>query len=194
MSARLKTPPVNEPMSLQEAKDHLKVDLVDDDSYIDPLITAARLEAEDFMERALVTQTWELFLDCFPATTWHPILVPRPPLLSITSIKYIDTDGIEQTWAASEYKVDTASTPGRIYPAFGKSWPSTRLEANAVTIEFLAGYGPNAQDVPENIVHAIKLILSDRYEHRGSIAAGFKAELIPNSAQALMNRYRDFRF
>ena len=188
MSAKLKTPPVNEPMTLQEAKDHLRVDLADDDSYIDVLVKAARREAEEFMERALITQTWELFLDFFPKASNAPILIPRPPLLSITSIKYIDGDGAEQTLPAGDYKVDAASAPARIFPAFEKSWPTTRVEVNAVTIEFQAGYGPNAQDVPENIVHALKLIIGHRDENWGD------AGDMPPPAENILMRYTDRRF
>ena len=188
MTARLKTAPAKEPMTLQEAKDHLRVTFTDDDAYIDPLIPAARKEAEDYMERALVTQTWELFLDKFPKTSSEPILVPRPPLISITSIKYIDGDGAEQTWANTEYKVDEKAAPGRIFPAFDKTWPTPRLEANAVTIEFQAGYGPNAQDVQQNIAHALKLILTDWYENRDGSRG------IPESAKNILNPYVDKRF
>jgi len=188
MIARLKTKPVKEPMTLQEAKDHLRVDLTDEDAYIDQLITAARLEAEDLMERALITQTWELFLDCFPVNSRTPILVSRPPLISVTTIKYIDAAGAEQTWPAADYKVDNKRHPARIFPAFDKTWPTTRSEANAVTIEYQAGYGPNAQDVPENIRHAIKLILTERYENRGGDGS------MPLAASNLLTFYRDQRF
>jgi len=188
MNPSLKTAPLIEPMTLQEAKDHLKVDLGDDDSFIIPLIVVARREAEEFMERALVTQTWEYFLDAFPGKDTTAILLPRPPLQTLTSIKYIDTDGILQTWSNTLYKVDDKREPARIVPAFNESYPDTRVEINAVTIEFIAGYGLNAQDLPEDLVHAMKLIISDRYENRGGPGD------IPPAAKVILGWYRDQRF
>src|SRR4030067_860491 len=84
---------------------------------------------------ALITQTWELYLDAFPA--WE-IRVPKPTLQSITSIVYTDTDGILQTLAGSMYLVDNKSEPGRITPAFGEVWPVTRAQINAVIVRFVA--------------------------------------------------------
>ena len=118
----------------------------------------------------------------------------RSPLLSVTSIKYVDADGAEQTWDAADYKVDTVSVPARIFPAFDKVYPTTRVEANAVTIEFITGYGTNAQDVPEDLIHAMKLIISDRYENRGSIVVGTISGSLPTTAETLLIPYRDLRF
>ena len=188
MTERIKTQPAKEPMTLQEAKNHLVVDHADNDSIIDVLIVGARKEAEDYMERALITQTWELFLDHFPKIITDPILVPRPPLIQVTSIKYIDDDGVLQTLANTEYDVDAKSAPGRILPAFEKEWPDTRRVPNAVTIEFLAGYGTEAQDVPQNIVHGMKLTISEWHENRGGPGEA------PQAATNLWDRYMDFRF
>ena len=140
------------------------------------------------MERALLDQTWEYFLDAFPAKSTEPILLPRPPLKTLTSIKYIDIDGFEQTWLNTLYKVDNKREPARIVPAFNESYPDTRAEINAVTIEFLAGYGTNAQDLPEDLVHAMKLIITHRYENRGGPGD------MPPAAMTILQWYRDQRF
>ncbi len=158
--------PANEPLSTAEAKSHLRVDTSDEDTYIASLVAAAREEAERVSWRALITQTWRLTLDRFP-TGDAAIVVPRPPLQSVTSIQYVDENGDTQTVVSSAYDVDTNREPGRIVPAFGESWPSTRREAEAVTIVFVAGYGDDATDIPENTRHWLRLHVGHWHCHRG---------------------------
>jgi len=162
MSVKLFLPPSEEPVSLAEARAHLRLESGEDD-YLADLITASRRHCESFQGRAYVTQTWDLYLDAFPGGC---IKVPLPPLQSVTFIKYKDSAGVLQTLAASDYVVDAYSEPGLIFLAYGKSWPSTYPEANAVQIRFAAGYGAAAA-VPQEMKHAILLKLADLYEHRG---------------------------
>ncbi len=129
--------PAVEPVTLAEAKLHLRVDHSDEDALISSLISAARRYAETFTGRQIITATWELTLDAFP---WI-IEPPHPLLQSITSIVYVDVDGVSQTLDASIYQVDITSTPGRVKPAFGEVWPGTRSQFNAVTVTYVAGYG-----------------------------------------------------
>lgn len=163
--------PTLEPMTLQEAKDHLKVDTTDEDSLIEPLITAVRQHVEGrdgWLGRALLTQTWEWRLDRFPTgRSWKDALrVPLPPLQSVTSIQYVDTAGATQTWSPSLYNVSTYSQPGRIAPAFGQVFPSTQTVIDAVTVTFVAGYGANPEDIPGPILAALKLMIGDLYCNR----------------------------
>lgn len=106
------------------------------DPLLNMLIQAARQHAETYLKRALITQTVDLHLDCFPC--WQ---IKLPPLQSVTSITYFDTNGVEQTLAADQYLVDTTTQPARITPAFGLVWPVTQYRNNAVKIRFVAGYG-----------------------------------------------------
>lgn len=174
----LVAPPTAEPVTLAEAKAQLKVDASADDALITSLITAARQQAEEtgafgFSHgRALVTQTLALFLDGFPDAD-GAIEVPRPPLASVTSITYVDTAGTTQTLASSDYTVDAKSKPGRVAPAFGKSWPATRDVINAVTVTFDAGYG-TAAAVPESIKREIKALLVHLYERREEFAPPYR--------------------
>lgn len=192
----LVTGPTTEPVTVGEAKSHLRVDTTDDDAYILGLIKAAREKLEHDMRRAFVRQTWDLFLDCFPDV----ITMPLPPLLSVTSVKYLDTAGVEQTLATSEYVVDINSQPGRIVTAFGKSWPSTRDTINAVTVRFPAGYGlavdtaeQSAQKVPEGIRHAIKFLVAHWHENREP-ASESVPQAVAMTLESLTWQYRDFRF
>jgi uncharacterized phiE125 gp8 family phage protein len=121
-----------------EAKAHLRVDSSDDDTLITNLIRAAREYAEDFQNRAYVVRTYELLFDDAIPETIYP---PYPPLVSVSSITYVDTDGVTQTVTASVYDVDTKSEPGRIYEAYGQSWPSSiRAVNNTIAITCVAGY------------------------------------------------------
>jgi uncharacterized phiE125 gp8 family phage protein len=197
----LVTGPSEEPVSLGEVKPFLRVEMSDtnSDSLIYTLITAARqhLDGRDgWLGRALVTQEWDLFLDGFPSPSWNPwndyadaIRVPLPPLQSVTFIKYVDNDGVEQTWTSSEYRVDKRSQPGRITPEHGKSYPSTRAVMNAVTVRFKAGYG-QAAAVPGPIKLGITALVAHFYEHREPVITGTIAEELPMHVQALLAPYQ----
>lgn len=137
------------------------------------LIVAARVSAERITRRALVTQTWDLFLDAFPG--WE-LGVPKPPLQSVSSISYVDTNGTAQTLASDQYLVDIKGEPGRITPAYGLTWPSTRAQNNAVTVRFVAGYGA-AGAVPDGIKNWMLLRIRQLYDNRGPTIAGAGAAI-----------------
>jgi len=167
MGLRLITPPTSEPLTLQEVKTHLRVDGEADDSLINSLILSARQYAEKFQSRALLTQTWELTLDHFPAM---PFRLPLPPLQSVDEISYTDYAGNTTVIDAADYVVDTASFLGRIDHAFGKYWPSVTLRPiNGVKITFTAGYGDTAADVPDMTKQAMKVLIGHWYENRQAI-------------------------
>lgn len=192
----LVTGPTTEPVTLADAKSHLRIDTTDEDAYLSALIKAAREKLEQDMRRAFVQQIWEMFMDCFP----DEITIPLPPLVSVTSVKYLDTAGTEQTLATSEYVVDAKSEPGRIALAYGKSWPSTRDTVNAVTVRFVAGYGAagatnSEQKVPDGIRHAVKFLVAHWYENREPISLELAVpKNIEMTLESLTWQYRDFRF
>lgn len=165
----LVTAPAEEPVTLAEAKLWAKIQITADDALVTSLIPTSRRECENELDRALVTQTWKLLLDRFPSED-ETIYLPRPPLVSITHVKYIDSNGTLQTLATTEYTVDASKEPGRIVPAYGKSWPATRLVPNAVEVQFVAGYGAAAA-VPDGIKSWIKIGVTTAYENREREAA-----------------------
>ena len=137
-----------------------------EDTLITAWIIAARKEAEKILGRVLITQTWDYSLDA-----WPPGLVmkfPKPPLISVTHIKYKDSAGVESaTWSSANYIQDITTLPGRIGLAYGKSWPSTVLQpVLGITVQIVCGYGATAAHVPEDFQQAIKLIVGHWYEHR----------------------------
>jgi len=162
MNLKLITPPASEPVSLDEAKAYLRIDGDVENALVSGLITAAREYCEAFQNRAYITQTWELSFDCFPSM---PIKLPRPPLIGVESVKYIDKDGVETTWDPSNFIVDADSEPGRIAFANGKCWPSVELRpVNAVKIRYTAGYG-DVSMVPQSVKQAMLIYIAHRYEN-----------------------------
>ena len=178
MRLKLKTAPAVEPITLDEAKLHLKVDSADDNALISALITTARQLAERETKRAFITQTWEMFLDYAPPE----IDIPKPPLQATSlSIKVIDEAGVESVVSATTYDVDDSeNSPGRVKLRSGCSWPNHRGFASFI-IEFKAGYGDAATDVPEALKQGILQLLSHLYDNRGAeeIPKGIKAMFWP---------------
>lgn len=185
-SVAVKTAPAAEPLTRAEAKLHLRVDVTDDDALIDALIQAAREWVENYCRRSLVQRTLELRLDGFPAE----ILLPRGPVISLTSVKYTDQGGTLQTVSASLYQADLYGVVPRLTPVFGALWPIPALGTlNAVLIEYEAGYAPSsasptdyADSVPAAIKAAMKLLLGVWYDNRdagGDVPAAVKHLLAP---------------
>lgn len=165
MALTMITGPALEPVSLSEAKSHLRVDITDDDALIGGLITAVRELYEQELNQALVTQTWELVMDAFPAG--GIIRLPKPPLQTVTSIKYTDKDGAEATFSSSNYLVDTDRKPGCIVLKHSASWPAVELrEVGGVRVRYVAGYGSNAGDVPRRFKQKMLLYVGTLYENR----------------------------
>lgn len=185
-SLTLKTAPATEPFTTAEAKTHLRVDIATDDTYIDTLIVAARARTEAYLRKALITQTWEYRLKDFPLSDCGQIDVPMLPMIAVSTIKYIDTDGDEQTWSSAEYTVDIYNHIPRIVTAFSFSWPTTRDQINAVTIEFTAGYGA-ASAVPQDIKHAMLLLIGEMYENREESVTGTIVSPMPTTAVTLLD-------
>ncbi len=169
MALKLITGPVVEPVSLEEAKLHLRVDIADDDYLIDGLLRTAREYVEDVSGRALCTQTWELVADAWPGDTF---VLPKPPLQSVTSIKYTSDAGVEATFSSASYHVDTDSEPGRVVLRSTASWPTVTLaDINGIRVRYVCGYGATAGDVPQRYRQAIALLVGHWYENRESIVA-----------------------
>ncbi len=183
MSIQLVTPPAEEPVTLIEAKLHLRVDFDDDDTLIASLITTARQAAETLTGRQLITARWKQVLDCFPGPSLmgvpagqaftlpgHAILLAKAPVQSVISINYLDMGSVSQTMPVSNYTVDSACEPARITPVFGQIWPICLPQIGAVSVTFDAGYETAAQ-VPEGIKSWIKLRVGSLYAHREEVAA-----------------------
>lgn len=188
------TEPAVEPVSLDEAKKHLHLDIDDDDDYVSGLISAARRTCELMLSRCFISTTLDQFIDFMPTgggyynrdvrrqgpdpddprwlPTWNaPIRLLRAPLLSIVSISYIDMTGNPQAVDLANVRA-LRGTPARIQPVYGKVWPFVLPVNDAIVIRYEAGYGLDATAVPASIKHAIKLLVGNWYENRESTIVG----------------------
>lgn len=178
--------PAAEPVSLTEAKAQLRVDASDEDTYITSLIQTAREVAEDRTGRALLSQTWLATLDNGSLPADGIVELPRPPLQSISSITYIDTDGATQALASSSYTLDTTSEPGRIY---FEDMPSIKSVMNALKITYVAGYS-DADAVPMKIKQGILLLIGHWFNHREEVVRGMTPHNVPMAAEAVFELER----
>lgn len=179
--------PAVEPVSIEEAKLHLRVDHSSDDALIGSLIAAAREWVEQATRRSLITQTWRLRLEELPVE--ECVELPRPPLQSVSSFTYVDSGGSTQTWSSSKYTVHTDSEPGELAVAYGEVWPSIREQEDAVTITYVAGYGANGATVPAPLRTAILLLVGHWYANREAVTPATLTN-IPLGVDALISPYR----
>lgn len=159
------TPPEDEPLTLPEVKANLRIVNPDEDDDVERMIRAARQMAEERLNRALMPQTLAFGADGFCGA----LKVPRPPLIEIESLTYIDSDGTPQTLTG--YLVDEFADPPTISAAPGASWPATRAQAGAVVVQYQAGYADTAS-VPEPIRQWMLLAIGAFYEHRSMANEG----------------------
>jgi uncharacterized phiE125 gp8 family phage protein len=179
------TPAAVEPVSLSELKVHIRQTGSDasEDALLDDVLRGAREWCEAYCGRALCTQTLELILDRFPGCD---IKLPKPPLQSVTSIKYKDSTGTESTVDTSDYIVDADSDIGRVVPAYGLYWPSfTAYPVNPIRIRYVAGYTA----VPAAIKDAIKLYAGLLYVNR-DLDVAEDTDKVALAVRALLDPYR----
>lgn len=158
-------------VSLDRAKLHLRVEHDAEDALIAGYVEAATGYCEDFQLRSYVEQQWRLTLPRFPKGG-RIIRLPRPPLISVDAIAYVDPDGEIITLPPTSYLVDTDSAPGRVHLGAERWPPTARGAMNAVTITYTTGYGEDDEDVPGAIQAAILLMVGSLYEHRESVTVG----------------------
>lgn len=174
------TAPAAEPVTVADAKLHLRVDHNDDDAVITAQIAVARDHVERETGTQLITQTVEASAD-----DWANLAnLPFAPVQSVT-ITYVDTAGDSQTLSTNVYEARLFGLDSSIVLKSGQAWPSVQA-GSLITVRAVAGYGDAGSNVPQALVHALKLILGDLYEHRGDGAGS----AIPPSARALLQNYR----
>lgn len=171
----------SEAISLTEVKNQLRIgtSTADHDAFC-LFIAAVRHRTEQYLGKTLITSTWEYKLDKFPD---DEICLPMAPIQSVTTVAYTDTDGNPQTF--TDFQVDKQ---GRLKPAYGFSWPSTRGELDAVTITYIAGE-TSAGEVPEDIKLAMLLEIGAYDVGRENIVIGagvIVTELRAGNARSLL--------
>ncbi|KUO65532.1 MAG: hypothetical protein APF80_13205 [Alphaproteobacteria bacterium BRH_c36] len=184
------TGPVAEPVSVAEAKEHLRVDGTSEDTLISSLILTSRLHIEAALGLALMTQSWRLLLDRWPKD--GEVRIPLRPLQSVGEIRTYDAVGASSVLPADRYVVDAVSNPGRVVPQ-GGALPSPGRAANGIEIAFVAGYGDTPSDVPAPIRQALLLLIAHWYEHRDPVEIGTPGVAIPGAVSRLLKSYRQAR-
>ena len=182
------TQPAVEPVTLAEAKAHLRVDTADDDTYITGLVRAAREWVEQYLDRTLVHTQWVMRFDKFPPDGTLDIELPRPPMVAsgtatAVALTYTYENGDTATYSTASFRVDRASTPGAVKTNYGQTWPPHRQDDNAISVTWWAGYGPSGSDVPQGVKNAMLLYVHELYEKRGNAEP-------PDAAKALLDAYR----
>lgn len=209
VNLKLITAPTAEPVTLALAKSHIRIADTSFDELITQYISSARQYCENAAHRAFFNQTWQLTLDHFPIANWwrgtarntdrqnqwfysdmwkgYEIKVPRPRLVSVTSITYVDTANQQQTLDPSVYVVDGNSEPGRIVPVPGQFWPSIeQFRPGTIQIQFIAGSygdGSDLSKVPPGVVSAVLFMTNYLFEHPD--AAGEDRDLTSLAAKVM---------
>lgn len=195
---KIQTAPASYPITKEQAKQNLRLDELDeDDALLDLFISAATDFIEVYTQRRLVTQTWDFYLDDFPGAHCEfrngAILLPYPPLQSVSYVKYYDSQGVLTTLAnGTDYVLDSISEPAQLVPAPTKIWPSVETDRiNSVEIRFVCGYA-SVSAIPASIRQALLFLIAHFYENRNA-ANPVELKEIPFGLRALLYPYRDMR-
>ncbi len=185
---RVTVPPTWEPVALIEARAQCRVIDTAEDDYIAGLIKAAREHCEDIYGWAYSQRTMELWLEEWPCE--DEISLPRPPLVSVSSVKYYDINDVEYTLPATDYYVNTIAEPGQVHLRAYKSWPSITLrDYNAVCITYTCGYA-TPEAVPEKVKLALKLLVGHWFENREDSQSGTVNRTIENGLARILGADR----
>lgn len=191
------TGPATEPLDLDEVKKHLRFGSTTEDTLLDAWISAARQYFEEQTGRQLITATWELWLDELPA---GPIELPHPPLQSVTSMLYVDSNGSLVSFSEGIspdvpfYAVNAPQGPyaarGRVSPNYGTSWPTPQAEVGAVRIRYVAGYGDTPGDVPELAKAALMFLVGHFHKFRSEVVDGKSPVALPLGAAKIIEGFK----
>lgn len=171
-----------------EFKTHARVYHTQDDIYIATLILVATQCIEHETRRALISREFAMQLQGFPAD--GEIILPRSPLLTVTSVTYLDSAGAMQVLASSNYHTYSVNGVGRVVLKSTASWPTTQgTGALDVWVNFTAGYGGTSESVPVALKHAVLLWATHWYDNRTSVNVGNIVTELPMTVQRLIASY-----
>ena len=174
--------PAVEPVTIAEAKKHLRLSLGDDDSVIAAAITTARQAVERDTGRSLITQTWRLKLDNWPK---YGIALHHSPVQSVSSVTYINDAGSVTTWTASEYDFLSDGDPAFIQPAWNYDWPEVRGDYRGIVVTYVAGYGDTGSSVPQEFRQAILLRTEMIYDGENTQLADAYQRIVVGSSNGV---------
>ena len=180
--------PAAEPVSLAEAKGHLRVDHGADDGLIESLVAAARAHVEQETGLAIIEQTWRLYLDDWPAD--RCIRLRRHPVRRVGSATIFDAEGDPHALPETWLRLDTVARPSRLHVSEAAP-PGARM--NGIEIEFVAGLAETANEVPDGLKRAVLLLVAQWYEFRGAYAAKDQPVVVPMGFERLIAPFREMR-
>jgi uncharacterized phiE125 gp8 family phage protein len=185
------TAPAVEPVTLSEAKAHLRVDTTTDDAYIGSLITAAREWCEQYLDRTLVHTQWVMRFDKFPPDGTMDIELPRPPMATAgtttaVALTFTFENGTTSTYSTASYRVDRDGVPGTVKTLYGQTWPPHLQDDNAISVTWWGGYGASGTSVPAAIRHAMLMLVGMWYERRMA-ADSMSGNEIPFGVKSLLD-------
>lgn len=186
------TGPAVEPVTLSEAKAHLRVDGNDSDAEITAMISAAREWCEQYLDRTLVHTQWVMRFDRFPTDGTHDIELPRPPMAmagtaTAVTLAYTLEGGATATYATSSYRVDRHATPGAVKANYAGTWPPHLQDDNSISVTWWAGYGASGSDVPRSIRHAMLMLVAHWYEKRSTVLVGSISKQLEFAVESLLS-------
>ena len=193
------TPASGRPITVAEIREQFKYTETAEDGLLTAYIDAATAYLEGWLRRAFLVRTLTLYLDSFnrrdglvPASGEWEIVLPMPPLVTVASVKYYDSDGVLQTVAEADYQTDTISEPGRVKPAVDCAWPGVQAgRYNAVEIQYTAGYA-TADAVPEVFKNLLRWIAALWFRNREPVApADLRA--VPHTVEAFVEQFKVWR-
>jgi uncharacterized phiE125 gp8 family phage protein len=157
--------PAAAPVLLAEVKAQLRIEHPDDDLMIDRLIktAVAYTDAKGALGHAMITQKWGQWVNSVPP---QYVRLAMGPLIEVTAVQYYDIDGALQTDTLSNYEITGTDFTTLIGPKSGFNWPVTQDRADAIRIEYTAGYGATSASVPETLRHAMMLLIGHWYDNR----------------------------
>jgi len=179
--------PALEPITLAEAKQFVRVEHDDDDDVITALIAGSRIHVETQTRRALITQSWRLTRDVWPATGCLPLL--PVPVKTLDAVRVYRSDGTTLALDTAGFALDRSDAPARL--SFTRGVPvAPERSAAGIEIDITCGYGDAGANVPEPLRQAIRLLVAHWYENRGLIAVGHEVAVLPQNVAALIAPYR----
>jgi uncharacterized phiE125 gp8 family phage protein len=192
--------PTVEPITPAEAKSHLNVSGTSKDNYISGLVTTARVNIERYLNRALITQSWKVYYGCWKQELLIPFgrlqIAGASPGPASPVVKYYNTDGTLTTLAESDfYWVVNTTDPARIVRKYDANYPELQYgRPDSIEIAFTAGYGAAASAIPDDIKHAVKLLIARYYENRSDVVIATTVGKIPSYITDLIHSYKLYDF
>ncbi len=194
--------PADTPVSLTELKTYLRVDDDTEDALLDAMIKGGVETAETYLGRSLITQMLRQSLDYWPARQASDARFPwfdgprivelaRPPVQSIVAVTVYDQDDQSSVIASSAYRLANGSNDrARLVLHKGQSWAADLRPTDAIAIDYIAGYGDTASDVPEPIRQGLMALIGFWFEHRDGAAWQTALPPLPIGAASLWRPYR----